>query len=437
MGETFYSEVFDEVLIKGAGLDMFSPGEQASYIDGGSNAPLWEPSWESRCDYPFWERGEILRSVSFEDTNNLGFSVPKVATPSAVVSPTGSITMNIVHKTAPMLIPDREKYHHTVQRLFALMAQFNILTEQQITAFLGISAQETHSAIQCLYSLGVVESPTRTWVHEDKVGKIWRARLNTPEFAAYYEGMDTLWKILSLGGGDSSGWESSPGAHNDSSVRHNLFMAEIVLRLAETCDNVAGVWGDFFASEKLFHTTRDGIKRRKSHGDAILVTRDGGLVILELSTHGLKRGGEQMRVIAEKAASWLGVMSRSDLDISVIFVDVKWAQNRKQLYRAVKTGVEEIGPSYAPDRLRRNKAKDRIGLVNAAWWFPHNNAVSQAATRLTAYSVSDYKFRCLDTPDTFFSTPEHRKNLLINTTASLHNPTWMSNPYRKNTHVSD
>lgn len=431
MGETKYVEVFDSVLFKGNSSEMYSAADQDSFINRRDSSPLWQPTWESRSTYPFWERGDILRNVTFESTQSLGFSVPKVSYPASVVSPTGEIVMHEVSKPTPLMLPDNVKYHHNAQKLFALMSQFNVLTEQQIASFLGVSIAEAHHYALVLHSSGVLESPTGVWVYEDTVGKIWRLRMGTPDFLSYYDGMDTLWKILSLGGGSGEDWVVSPGAHTASAARHNLFIAEISLRLAEVCDNVIGVWGDFFASEELFHTQRDGVKRRKSHGDAILVTRDGGLVVLELSTHVMSWGGNHTRVIAEKAASWLGVIANTDLDISVIFIDTRWSSNKKPLYRSIMSGVYDIGPSYAPDRYRRKEAEEKIGLVNAAWWFPAEGAVSRAATRLTAYNPMRHKFSMFDQPNSFFSDDAHRKNVVVNTMSSLHNPQWIADGFRK------
>ncbi|WP_188350054.1 hypothetical protein, partial [Staphylococcus aureus] len=68
-----------------------------------------------------------------------------------------------------------------------------------------------------------------------------------------------------------------------------------------------------------------------------------------------------------------------------------------------------------------------IGLANAAWWFPGDNAVSQAATRLMAFSMVENKFLTYDKPDPQFSDAQTRRNVVINTASALHTPYWMNN----------
>lgn len=430
MAVTEYLDVYDRVIVRGNTKDMEFPADQEQFIKRRSRSILWQPTWESRChDYPMWERGDILRDVSFQDIINLDFGYPKVAYPASTVSPTGDIVLDIVERGTPIILADNIKYHYNTQRLYALMSQFNILTEQQMAAYLSISIQEAHQAAVTLMTCGILEQPYGEWIHEENLGKIWRLRYNTLEYASYFDGMDPVYQMISLGSADNANKPTSPGAHTMASTRHNLFLAEIMLRICEVGDNIIGVWGDFFASEELFHTKHDGMKARKSHGDAIAVTNNGSIIVFELSTHLLDPGQGHSRIIAEKAASWLGVISNTELDISVIFIDTRWRRNGPNLYRSISYGIDKLGPLYAPDDYRRKHSIKKIGLVDAGWWFPTDRTTSKAVTRLTAFNPTTHRFYHFDKPDAFFSTDSLRRNVIVNTAAALHTPSWMNNKF--------
>ena len=422
MSESYYVSYIDDILTKGAGGDFITPGNQQFLRENEKNNPLWQADYSSRCNYPFWEREEVLRTVAFPDVRGLDFSTPQVGFPALVPSPTGNISVRQVSKTSPVMLADYELYHYNCQKVYGLMLQFNVATQPQIQAWTGLSADEVDQACQTLYHAGILFEPRHGWGHEEQLGKMWWLKPNTPESKSYYDNMDSLARALTLGGRDDMA--TPPGSSSASALRHNLFLNEICLRICETADNVVGVWGDYFGSENLFHTPTDDMRRRRSHGDAILVTNNGSLVILELSTSHMNTI-RSLEDITHKAASWVGVIANSDLDISVIFLDTRWRNNRKLLYRGIFGGVMDISQQYCPDEFSRQKALKHIGLANAAWWFPDDASVSQAATRLMAFSMIDNEFITYDRPDREFSDSQTRRNVVINTASALHTPHWM------------
>lgn len=428
MSESYYAGYIDDILTKGEGGDFITPGNQKFLLENQSNNPLWMSDYSSRCPLPFWNRGEVLRTISYNDVRNVRFSKPHISFPSLVPNPVGDISLRLVEKTSPVMMSDAEMYHYNCQKVFAVFSQFNVVTEQQIQAMTGLSEHEVSDACSTLYHAGVILSPSVGWTHEEKLGKIWWMKFNAPEVASYYDGMDALSRTLTWGG--RSDIEPPPGSGGYSALRHNLFLAEMCLRIAETGDNVVGIWGDYFGAEHLFHNPTDNMRTRRSHGDAILVTNNGSLIILELSTSRMS-AFRSLDDIIYKAASWVGVIANSDLDISVIFIDTRWTNNRKLLYRGVYSGVMDASQQYCPDEYSRQNALSHIGIVNASWWFPEDNAVSQAATRLMGFSPSEYDFKPFDVPDKKFSTSQIRRNVVINTSAALHTPHWMHHSIKK------
>ena len=428
MSESYYAGYIDDVLTKGVGGDFITPGNQQFLQDNEKNNPLWAADYSSRCPYPFWEREELLRSVSFDHVRRLEFSTPRIEFPALVPTPVGDISVKQVAKTSPVMMADYELYHYNCQKVFAVLSQFNVATQPQIQAWTGLSAEEVNKACMTLYHAGVLFTPVDGWVHQEKLGRLWWMKINTPETKAYYDNMDSLARALTLGGRNNI--DPPPGSSGATALRHNLFLNEMCLRICETADNIVGVWGDYFGAEHLFHTPTDNMRTRRSHGDAIFVTNNGSLVILELSTS-MMSTMRSLDDIVHKAASWVGVIANSDLDISVIFVDTRWRNNRKLLYRGIYGGVMDISQQYCPDEYSRQKALTHVGLANAAWWFPDDRSVSQAATRLMGFSMVDNEFLPYDRPDSELSDAQTRRNVVINTSAALHTPPWMHNEISK------
>lgn len=425
MSRIHYSPVFDDLVITGAGTtSMRSSFSQDSFLRRkSSQSPLWRGTYVSKNDdFPLWKRGDVLRSVDFNDLFHKDFSGLSITEPASVLTTTGELSLRPVQKNMSILFPDKELYHYNKQRMFALFAQFNVLTDQQISAFLNIPVEEVVEHCTMLYAAGVLDSPQGGWKHDDTLGTVWRMKLGKAHLQTYYNRMDSLSQMLSLGGLEPK--DASPGSNTMSSLRHNLFMAEICLRIAECSDNIVGVWGDYYASGFSFYEPIQGYKTRKSHGDAVLVNRDGGLIILELSTS-REVGANKAKLFAEKAASWSGIIAQSPLDISVIFVDTNWSTNKKTLLRALQAGLSEYAPEYNPDKISRDKALSKIGLVDATWWFPSDGVVSQAATRVMAYKPQDRKYGAFDISVDDGRKQEFRENIIINSAAALHTPPWI------------
>ena len=420
-----YWEVMDDLVFKNdLSTEFMSPASQAILRSWGN--PLWESTYSSRCEYPMWDRPEIFRNILFSDMRSVYFEKPHIKVPSAVATPSRNLSLQIINRPIHVVMPDYELYHYDVQKVFALFTQFDTLFESQVSSFTSLDVKRTREVLDILWNGGVLNKSSSNFKKDNIFGPIWRLSSHSTSVSAYREGMDALTRVITSGNDDLGPSSTPPGAGARTSLKHNIFAAEVLLRVAESCDNVIGVWGDLFASEALFHVQDPHAKERASHGDGIIVTKNGSIVIIEL-VGGIMSGRSGFQRIVDKAASWTGVIANSDLDVSVLFIDTTWEKDRREMFNAVDIGIRKESSAYAPNKFMRERAMKKIGIVNASWWFPDDGCISKAGTRLGAYSPTEYKFKEFDKPDPNSSTVQKRLDIITNTISALHTPVWITN----------
>lgn len=384
--------------------------------------PLWEPTFASRCDYPMWERPDILRVLNYRDVINLGFSSPTITYTSGVVQPSGIVTLQDVKRYDPVHVPDRDLYHHNVQKMFSIFNQFDTLLLSQIVGFSGLSVEEVEWCLHILWSQGIIERSVK-WRLFDTHGYIWRMNRKNASLRAYVNGMDSVPRALTVGDYDVS--NEPPGSSSRSSLRHNLFTAEFLLRACEAGDNVIGVWGDPYLSESMFHEhDPNALLTRRSHADGAIVTKDGVVILIETISR-MQLGSSVDQNTVDKAASWVGVIANSPIDLRVIFVDTTFYHSHRVTLNSINIALKKESHKFAPDVYSRERAMSHIGVTGAPLWYGENGALSQAGTRLVTYVPHTRSYKEFDLPDERFSTPSRRRDIVVNTVSALHTPPWI------------
>lgn len=403
------------------GYDFISPAAQDVVRHMGS--PLWEPTFASRCDYPMWDRPDIFRTITYRDMLHMDFTSPKITFPSGVVQPSGIVSLQNVERSDNVLMSDKELYHYDVQKVFSLFSQFDTLLADQVSAFTGLSIQRSMECLTTLWSFGALERSTDKWKHFDTLGYVWRMNRSSLSLRAYVNGMDNIPRVLTVGNSDIA--DNPPGSGTRTSLKHNLFTAEILLRVAESCDNVVGVWGDSFVSEKLFHEHDPNAEViRRSHADGAIVTKDGSVILVEtVGDIGSNKIANQSLI--DKAASWVGVIANSPLDVYVVFVDTTFYNSVRTTHNSLDIAFRKESRKFAPEQYSRERAISHVGVVGGSHWFPENGSMSRAGTRLLTYNPSTRRYRPFDIPDVDFSTSERRRNVVVNTLTALHTPPWI------------
>lgn len=422
MSEIQYDESIDGFLFRtGMSKEFTSPASQETLLHW--KRQNWEPSNGSRSqNFPFWERPDLFRKMNFLSTIGLKTKNAVNLSQSSIALPSGNLRISPVEVPATLTLSDNELYNYNVQKLFCIMSQFDTITEPQISTLMNKPIEEIHKYCMVLYSQGIIRE-LKDYEEEKNIGKIWIFDEKSQATHNYQDGMDPLYNLFSFGN-ESLKTIRSPGSASPSSIKHNLYVTETCLRLAEACDNIAGIWGDTFTSESMFHKPNPNALSRRSHGDGAVVTKDGSVIVFEMVGSSSDSTIQYKRLV-EKAASWIGVISNSPIDLNVLFIDAAWSRDRRNIIAAANHAVFERSIAYTSDEYDRKKALSHIGLVNLTHWFPEDNTVSRAATRLHAWCPALREAKSFDQPDSLFSNEEIRKNIIINTSCALHTPEWI------------
>ena len=422
MAEIQYDREIDGFLFKtGVSQEFASPASQETLLKW--NRHNWEASNGSRSkQYPYWNRPDLFRTMNFFSTIGLTTRSASNLSQSSIALPSGNLKISSSKVPATLILPDNELYNYQVQKLFCIFSQFDTITEYQLSTLMNLPVEEIREYCNILYSQGIIKD-AEDYDEEEKIGKIWIFDEKAEATHDYQDGMDALYNLFSFGN-ESLKDIRSPGSASPSSIKHNLYVAETCIRLAECGDNIAGIWGDTFTGESMFHEPNPNVLSRRSHGDGAVVTKDGSVIVFEM-VGSSSDSTAQFKKLVEKAASWVGVISNSDIDLNVLFLDAAWSRDRRNLIAATNHAVFDRSVAYTSNEFDRKKAMSHIGLVNLTHWFPDDNTVSKAATRLEAWCPALREAKSFDLPDPLFSNKEVRKSILINSACALHTPEWM------------
>src|SRR5699024_6629017 len=157
----------------------------------------------------------------------------------------------------------------------------------QLSTMLGEGRRAVWNTMTELYSAGMVKRLTPDWwdstIDESGSGSIWRIDRSSWVTMKWFADLDNLEWILATNNVDPE--QSTIGSNTPTALRHNLATIEIVLKAMEACPGVTGAWGEGHAYASMFYEQNkfelDDV--RNNVGDAVLVSRSGKIIVLEVS----------------------------------------------------------------------------------------------------------------------------------------------------------
>jgi len=328
---------------------------------------------------------------------------------------------------SPIESVDSKVYTPIGIRCVASLVQFHQLTTYQLACLIDVRPLDINNAMKDLYAYGVVENASPTWMKREIYGRtnggsgfVWRLSNSIERLEKWMRKLTDLEsKLVSQGRDIAVGTNSS---RSGSSIRHNLAASELILRAMESCPSVIGAWGETATRGSLFveESIRKRSNIRDNIGDAAIVTKDGGIIILETSgaSNLDDKGGDKIR---DKATAWATIAALSEQDIKVVFVNINSSARMNRFEWRVIQGLDAIGKNITNTALQK-KGVNSIFTANAYDWFPMPMTVSGGFSTLQSFSPSRKKYFELAPLDIRFNV---ESDALINTIAALHVPPWV------------
>lgn len=375
----------------------------------------------------WWDRIDPVNEVEWKDLVSTGWTTMSAHRNDLVLDKRGYLTHQLSSHWSPIARSDRALYNARAILTMAMLHEWNQLSTFQLSTMLGEGRRAVWNTMAELYSAGMVKRLTPDWwdssVDESGSGSVWRIDRSSWTTMKWFSGLDNLEWALVTNNVDPE--QSTIGSNTPTALRHNLATIEIILKAMESCPGIIGAWGEGHAYAASFYEQNrfelDDV--RNNVGDAVLVSRAGKIIVLEVS--GANRLGQTTagNKIVEKAAAWVAACGKSELDLNVIFVDVSNRSRTQQFYANVDYGVRQVSEKYASQERIRRRGGKRVFAVDARDWFPIPRAIGKDFQTLKCLSTVTGEYGDLLTEGD--NSMAAGSDPVINTLAALHTPWWI------------
>lgn len=383
--------------------------------------------------YPWYDRIDPLHEIGYKDSLDLHWETPSVYRRKYDINMEGFVAEKWMEYYSPVFMSKRALYSPRPILAMACLYQFHHLTTFQLCALLGESRRSVWNSMSNLFAAGVVRRSVPGWWQSNNdyggTGSIWAVNYKTAEFERWLSGLTDMEYALLTGGTDPE--DPPSGVHSVTTIRHNLITSDLCIRAMEACPSIVGAWGDRFCSADMLyrphHQSSDHERRRSNIGDAVLVDRNGGLIVLEVVGSGSISNDKSGQRLSDKAGAWVSIAARSDLDVKVIFVSSNQRDKFRIIHRFVRQGIEHTSKEHIIDSVLRKKGQDRIYVASAHEWFPFPTGIAAEFRTLNSYSpFRDEWVDVIPGKDSMDLRGALDKDnpVLTNTLTSLHTPEW-------------
>ena len=376
----------------------------------------------------YLDRIDPIHEIEFKDVVSTRWDEISLIEHVLSVSPNGALVHRNKSTPAPVSLSSARLYNPLTIRSVAALTQFHQLSTQQIITLSGGNHRMIEQALNHLYAGGLLQRSTnKKWSHAEKddrlnygVGDVWQLNATSPRLPEWFDGLSDLEYLLMSGGQDMM--KGTNGSSGSSSIRHNLTLAEIVIRAIEMCPGVIGGWGERFTLGKSFYDPNPEEESRGNIADGAIVAKDGSIILIETSgAANVDRDAVGNR-LAEKALGWAVIAAKSDIPLKVIFVNISTKARMQRFNWHIQRGLERIDEQIVKSHTRK-KGRESIFVADALDWFPFTLGISRGFTELEAYSTETRRFHSLVPADTKINPDA---DVVANTLAALHIPPWIA-----------
>lgn len=379
--------------------------------------------------HEWWNRIDPMYEVTWKDMVGDGDRWESIAIRQHAVDVDGRGFLH--HFTdrfySPIQVRQSELHNYRTITIMSLLMEWHQLTTLQLMTFLGEPHSRVSRSLGFLYSAGILETLKPYWMRSssrgrDGSGQVWRIAKKSPATEQFFNSLGNREWFMVLNGSDPA---EISGENTPTTLRHNLLTAEIALKAMEASPFIIGAWGEDKSRGSLFIPDRQSSSGvRNNVGDGALITRDGRIIVLEVTTATAR--ARTSSSIVDKAAAWATIAARSDLPLDVLFIDASSTPRPAKFTRLVRYGYQEVSKRYMTRARDRERGGSRLYTADARRWFPLERAVTPQFTRLNCWSLGEEGFRDLLEP-----TPmDTSSDVVVNTATSLATPRWVGRRYQ-------
>lgn len=382
--------------------------------------------WWDRAD-PFFElpyQGALVDSQ---------WEMISATTHRPVARPDGVMQIQPIQVSAPIMPGvTNAAFDPLIVRAMAMFHAWQHLTTAQISALLDIDIAEAHDLCRRCYTMGLLKrfTPATNYpVSNDSLGYAWSLMRESWAWSYWLSQLPPLQRALVGQGNDPLRYAA--GSSSLSSLRHNLLMADIMIRSFEVMPHVVGWWGDRWATGSslvsvALESEQNISLTRPSMGDSAMVLADGSLVIFELVGSYLS-AREAREKMSERVMGWAKVIALSSLDVKVVFIhsSAKVEQDRVRFREMIENGIDMAQSVYVT-AYQEKKMRDNIFRVDCRKWFPSPRTISQSFVTMDAINVSSGEEHSIVSDVTI----DADNPIVANTVAALHTPLWLTTPFQ-------
>lgn len=392
-----------------------------------SESPIHKLSWDKRID-PLWE-------TTYHSMSRITWEKSSIKTHGVYDDGTG-VLRNVRREVySPIDLGDGALYSQTAVTLMAIIIEYQMCSTEHIMILAGDPNKgRVVGVLETLFASGIINKSGMTSDLNGEKTTVWTINKKSDEFADWLFGLEPWQYQLIAGGRDViTEWATN----QSTAARHNITVMDLMVKAMEVSPYVMGAWGerhctaDIFAEQQLLPNEES----RGNVGDGLLVTPSGTVILFEAS--GAKMTGKAKRNnvlksvhqnisathLVMKAAAWVAIAARSDIDLRVVFVDVATKPSFKRMFNAVNVGVNLKSDMFIADSYLREKGMEKIYVADAREWMPIPRMVSQSMETLDCIQVVN------GGRSSPLLTEEHgvlntHSPMVTNTLLSLHNPEW-------------
>ena len=382
----------------------------------------WVPTGKGTLNtHAWWSRHDPLWELRWDDIAGLRWEFPALSRIVAAHRGDGVIGIEERRVFSPVDVGENKLYSEPAIRLMAIVVEFGMVTTEQALILAGWRAN-FNRGVAVLADLWAAGALMRMRIPSTagKFTYVW-SPARRESYGALREWLNRapLWVKRAVCGGldPLDGTDYS----NRAALRHNVVTMDILLRAMETCPDVIGIWGERHTRAQAFADQKvlPGEDARNNIGDGAMVTRTGRVIILESTNGATSRPSD----VAAKVGAWVAICARSDIDVSVVFVDIAERMRAKRLFSMVEWGTREVCKRYIADTRLREEGKRRIFVGHAKNWFPAPRMIGSPFLRLECVSPVDRARHDVLPGD---ETMDYGNPAVAASLIAMHNPVWIA-----------